>query len=1481
MTPVKDGLTATDPPPLPSRYAPLFQLGRGGGGEVWAVEDRLTGDKLALKLLAEDASPGEVDALIREATALSGLEGLGVPRIFAFGAVGGQRRYLVRELVPGTSLEGVLRRKEGPWLAPLLCAADQLTVLHRTGLLHGDVKPANVIVGEDGTGTLVDLGLAMPWREGGVLPSGLTPKYAAPELLRGAPLTVRAEVYALGATLAEALHRRQGELDPATQGALESIADRATKEEPRRRFPSVDEMVSAIRTAAAVPPSAAPSATAWPILGIEGTTAQILEQVALLEPGRALALEGPWGSGRTTLARRVAWALGIRGAPVVYLDPRGATGGGRALGEIVAEEAKALGREAIFVADDLLLLDEAAKTQLRRASDAGARVVGVGPVTLLEEIVGHPAAVFAVPSLGLRVAEDLASQAVPSLARGLVEHLVLRTGGRPGALRAFVNRARDRAIVSVDDVDALLEASQHVLAAPPRTRAEKLEDVDRALSTGRFDDAEAALDALGDAESDLERVDMAVMRAKVALARGELGRAAEVLDQAKVEASSTGRLRAWAVTRARVMNRAGDFANAATMARAVTGPRDALSADALSVRGVALAYTGELAEGKRELEAAVTLARELELPRVLAVAHGSLAIVHQRAGEARLAREAYEAALSCAELAKDAWTVTTTRLNLAGLARAEGDLASAAVHLEAAVDMGQRAGARLAVQQALLNLANLDLYLGRYARAEASIATLRGRSHLAADAKAQLLGLEAELAARTGDPERGARLYDLSADAWDAASRPLDAAEARLEGILAKSTRAGADAAALGRDVEALASQLGDGGFREHEPLAAIVRGTLYGALGDDTRARAHFDRAITSATSAGRQEWAWRALEARARLSHSEGATALAGRDVEAALVLLEESARKLPRDLREVFWNDPRRQALKMSLSRTIAEASLATRSPQGHAILPIRRSGNTTIGAVRVLDDRLSRVLEITRELARERDMERLLERVIDHAVALASAERGVVLLVGDGGELYVHTAHDLRGDEATKTFSRSVAERVLRSGEPVLATSAMDDERLREAASVHQLAIQSVACVPIRGAPPVGRPIGALYIETTLRPGARFEDALETLVAFADQAAIAIENARLVSELESTNRELAAAKDRLAGTLGRKTEQLAATRRDLKQARAQLRSHFGYGGLVGTSAAMRKLYAVIDRVKDTDVPVLITGESGTGKEIVARAIHSTSERGKGPFLGVNCGAIPENLLESELFGSVRGAFTGAEKDRKGLFREASGGTILLDEIGEMPLRMQAGLLRVLQERTVRPVGATHEEAVDARVIAATNRELANMVADGRFREDLFYRLDVVEVRVPPVRERPDDVPLLIDHFLSLFAARYGRERKTVERAAMRKLTAHDWPGNVRQLEHVLLNAWLMSEGSEILTEDLALDAAPRSIGGGPSSMIPERTRDGAAKTEEEHKDSEKERILAALASCNWNRVQAARMVGIPRRTFYRRLKDYGIV
>ncbi|HVR18052.1 MAG TPA: serine/threonine-protein kinase, partial [Polyangiaceae bacterium] len=312
---------------LPSRYEPLARLGQGGGGEVWAVRDRFTRREYALKLLAESAGSRELAALVREAVSLSGLEGLGVPRVVRFGRLPrSQRPFLLRELVEGQSLEEAMQGGATleALLGALVRATDQLTQVHRAGLLHGDVKPANVIVEASGSVTFVDLGLAAPLREGGAVAEGLTPRYAAPELFDGRPLTVRAEVYALGVTLSEILEaKRAAQTAPLVARELAVVARRATAEEPDERYPSVDEFAMAVRRAGGL---AAPSgdssseAALWPIVGIDAMSAQLLESATLLENSGALRVVGPPLSGRSALLRRLAWSLGAQGESIGYVD---------------------------------------------------------------------------------------------------------------------------------------------------------------------------------------------------------------------------------------------------------------------------------------------------------------------------------------------------------------------------------------------------------------------------------------------------------------------------------------------------------------------------------------------------------------------------------------------------------------------------------------------------------------------------------------------------------------------------------------------------------------------------------------------------------------------------------------------------------------------------------------------------------------------------------------------------------------------------------------------------------------------------------------------------------------------------------------------------------------------------------------------------------------------------------------------------------
>jgi serine/threonine-protein kinase PknK len=646
----------------------------------------------------------------------------------------------------------------------------------------------------------------------------------------------------------------------------------------------------------------------------------------------------------------------------------------------------------------------------------------------------------------------------------------------------------------------------------------------------------------------------------------------------------------------------------------------------------------------------------------------------------------------------------------------------------------------------------------------------------------------------------------------------------------------------------------------------------LTGTRGPDTDRVTALETLAAVCRDAGVPRYQWRALALASRMREDmdeQGAAHALGLG---ALEVLEAQALALPPRLRESFWRHPDRRRVR------------DTRP------LPVSGPGEGGAPSVHLpgLEERTARLLQVLKGLAGEHDPDRLLMQVTDAAVELTGAERGLLLLLDGDGRLETEPrlarARGMRPDDASIPFSRSIAEAVLIDGEPIVTVDAACDGRLSAYLSVHRLELRSVACLPIRSRAGIE---GVLYLEHRHRRGRFGEVETSLLRAFADQAAIALSNARLVAEneqrrieLEAKNRQLAEAKAQVEQILAARTAELHETRDELERARGEGPVGYERHDIVGRGEAMRRVFAVLDRVRDADVPVVIRGESGTGKELIARAIHYAGHRSTGPFVALNCAAVPDSLLESELFGHVRGAFTGADRHRRGVLARASGGTLLLDEVGDMPSKMQVDLLRVLQDGRVRPLGSEADEEVDVRIVAATQRPLADLVAAGRFREDLFYRLDVVELRLPPLRERGDDIPLLCDHFLKRFEQREGVRRRRLSREALARLCAHPLPGNVRQLEHVLLNACVMTDGDTIGPEDLPLEpgeSPPVAVPAAP----PAGSGDGdLAHGMEDFKRGEKRRILRALEAHGWNRARAARELGIPRRTFYRRLQEHGI-
>jgi DNA-binding NtrC family response regulator len=334
--------------------------------------------------------------------------------------------------------------------------------------------------------------------------------------------------------------------------------------------------------------------------------------------------------------------------------------------------------------------------------------------------------------------------------------------------------------------------------------------------------------------------------------------------------------------------------------------------------------------------------------------------------------------------------------------------------------------------------------------------------------------------------------------------------------------------------------------------------------------------------------------------------------------------------------------------------------------------------------------------------------------------------------------------------------------------------------------------------------------------------------------------------------------------------RQAVEMRKLRRENKFLRQELRRNHTDRPIIGKSDKIRQVFSLVDKVAETDSTILISGESGTGKELVAREIHYKSGRSQGPFVSINCGALPETLLESELFGHVKGSFTGAVRDKEGLFAVAKGGTFFLDEVGETSPAIQVKLLRVLQEREIIPVGGIKPVKVDVRLIAATNSDLERDVESGKFRADLYYRLNVIPIRIPPLRERKDDIALLVDHFLKLYSEGAGRSQKGLSPDAFEVLMRYDWPGNVRELENALERAVILQEGRIIAVEDLP-ERLRRPAGDRQKSVVSTSTL-----TLEE---LEKEYMLKVLDETGWHKKRAASILGINASTLYRKLQRYG--
>jgi len=871
--------------------------------------------------------------------------------------------------------------------------------------------------------------------------------------------------------------------------------------------------------------------------------------------------------------------------------------------------------------------------------------------------------------------------------------------------------------------------------------------------------------------------------------------------------------------------------------------------------------------------------------------------------------------------------------NLGRILKARGCKAEAVELMKAAADLSKEKDDTYAVCTTLTGIASTCLDLGDAAASrQYALEALTVSQELGSKRNiAFVYGTLGETALLEGDPQRANEFYDKCAAIWkelnDARSvakvcvlraereiwlDDLEGARAWIERarILVGDGESGADQAIFHR----LEAMYALGTARAEEALAAVERGL--GALDAEQASEMVFhlrnlrakallalDRdqeALDEAQAAiGRLPDGIAApigsalritrCAALRRLSMPEEDTlrrALAALDTSCHRHLLAEGYLELARTLHTIRGEEGSFQELQTVLqvldkARQIAESVkhaglLKTIAEVDARIVEIAPAvPGKKHDAIRKLSD-MERLQEITQIINSEMDLKKLLDLIVDTAIGMTGALRGFIILVRARQLNFATARHITEEDINDPEFevSHSIAKEVALSGEPILTSNAQTDSRFRDAVSISELNLLSVLCVPLKTRESL---LGSLYIDNPRTISAFNDYDLKMITAFATQAGIALGNAALLEENLDRQKELAHSKaeierlnQRLEVRIEDQARELVTIKDSLEVKQRQLELKYRYDNIVTQSSAMIEVFKVLDRITPTDFPVMVLGESGTGKELVARSIHYNGPRKKANFVSLNCAAVVEPLIEAELFGFKKGAFTGAVRDKAGLFEQAHKGTLFLDEVGDMSIEVQKRLLRVLQFGEFMRVGGKKTVKVDVRIISATNKDIPSLVQDGAFREDLLYRLNTAVVKLPPLRERLDDVALLIEHFGKLFSSREEGPETTFDASAVDELRRRDWKGNVRELENVVRNLISLSPpGARLTRRDVISHYS-----------IESKDTDATVSLKHSIEAFEREQIIKALQLNGGNKTKTAKELGVSLRGLYKKLDKYGI-
>jgi len=915
---------------------------------------------------------------------------------------------------------------------------------------------------------------------------------------------------------------------------------------------------------------------------------------------------------------------------------------------------------------------------------------------------------------------------------------------------------------------------------------------------------------------------------------------------------------------ARLLVSSGKYAEAIAAAEPALRIRSGAGMAARESTALALAYAGKLeaAEGVlRTLQAEVRQTNDRALVARVAALTG---LARQLAGRPKEAAACYQRAVEDYEQVRDLHGAAAASFNLGCTLAEIGDYGDAIGALERAIRELGRLGAVTDHALAVFNVGQLFLQLGDLDAAGRAVERLQ------ADARASRVEayqghaslLTAELQRRRRANAESAQSYQSTASLFARVGMRAMATIAslgRAEALAAQGLWDEARACVLEVERESVAAlePAKEAGTPMAEALlfarARIALADTGAIVGEIVALGEGLARAADTAKKLGRLPVAWRAASLSAQLFTRAG-DPRKGAEMEIARECFEEVKMKTP----EKYWS---------GLEGENEAKVLALRPGDG-------KSTSLLVERAALLEGRLRRLLRINKRLNSDLRLSRVLETIIDTVIELTDAERGFLLLKDGTGELAVKVARNI--DQTTlegpsSSLSRTIAKQAADTGEPVIAVDAAGDSRFSEHLSVSDLHLRSVLAVPLAVK---GTVVGTIYVDHRLRKGVFGKDELAMVLDFAEQGAIAIENARIISELRRREQQVQSLNRRLERELRVQEAALSEARVELKESRQAAALRYDYRQIVGQSPSMLDLFRMLDRVTDTTLPVVIEGESGTGKELVARAIHFHGPRKDKAFVSENCAAIPETLLESALFGHVRGAFTGADREARGLFAIANGGTLFLDEVADMSAGMQGKLLRVLQDGEFHRVGGERPEKADVRVVVASNRNLGQMVEEGKFRKDLFYRLSVVRLHLPPLRERREDIPLLLRHFLGKFSEQMGGVAKTVDAAALSRLCAYAWPGNVRELENEIARAGAFA-GTTIGVADLSPHI---QTGQDPSEVI--RNEPDSLRLRHRVERLERQLIREAMGRSQGNQTRASALLGLSRFGLQKKLRRYSL-